>query len=131
MTREEAIAILEESNRQNEIMRDSPSTFWAEHQMADGVKNTKRRIEALDAALTALRPVSLERVEKVWKYCEKCKCCPNCIYCPSAEDWPCQACDKHQYFEPRNFCSFCGKPLTDEAVQMVMEKLEAMKDGEG
>ena len=55
MTREEAIAILKESKRQNEIMRDNPNTFWASHQMADGVKNTKKRIAALDFALTALR----------------------------------------------------------------------------
>lgn len=67
MTREEAIAILKESKRQNEIMRDDPSTFWASHQMKDGVKNTKRRIEALDAALSALRPVSREQVERMWK----------------------------------------------------------------
>ena len=53
MTREEAIAILEESKRQNEIMRDNPSTFWTSHQMADGIKNTKRRIEALDVAITS------------------------------------------------------------------------------
>ncbi len=35
MTREETISILEESKRQNEIMRDNPSTFWASHQMAE------------------------------------------------------------------------------------------------
>ena len=62
MTREEAIAVLEESKRQNEIMRDNPTTFWASHQMADGVKNAKRRIEALDYALSALRPVSREQL---------------------------------------------------------------------
>ena len=67
MTREEAIAVLAESKRQNEVMRDNPSTFWASHQMADGVKNAKRLIEALDVALSALRPVSLEQVEKAWK----------------------------------------------------------------
>ena len=41
MTREEAIAVLAESKRQNEVMRDNPSTFWASHQMADGVKNAE------------------------------------------------------------------------------------------
>lgn len=50
MTREETISILEESKRQNEIMRDNPSTFWASHQMADGVKNAERRIVARDLA---------------------------------------------------------------------------------
>lgn len=78
---------------------------------------------------TSLHPVSREQLEKVWESCEKCKCCPNCIYYPSAGDWPCQMCDKHQYFEPRNFCSFCGKPLTDEAVQIRLKELEALKDG--
>lgn len=68
MTREETISILEESKRQNEIMRDNPSTFWASHQMADGIENAKRRIEALDYALTALRPVSREPLEKFKEY---------------------------------------------------------------
>ena len=64
MTREEAIAILEESKRQNEIMRDNPSTFWASQQMAEGVKNAKRRIAAFDFALTALRHQEWE--EQLW-----------------------------------------------------------------
>lgn len=38
MTQKEAIAVLAESKRQNEVMRDNPSTFWVSHQMADGVK---------------------------------------------------------------------------------------------
>ena len=62
MTREEAIVVLEESKRQNEVMRDSPSTFWTSQKMAGGVKNAERRIAALDMALTALRPVSREQV---------------------------------------------------------------------
>lgn len=28
-----------------------------------------------------------------------------------------------------DFCPACGAPMTDEAVDMVMERLEAMKDG--
>lgn len=65
MTREEAIAVLEESKRQNEVMRDNPSTFWESHQMADGVKNAERRIAALDMALSALRGPTREMVEKM------------------------------------------------------------------
>lgn len=68
MTREETISILEESKRQNEIMRDNPSTFWASHQMAEGVKNAKRRIEAFEIALSALRPVSREQAENFKEY---------------------------------------------------------------
>ncbi len=73
MTREEAIDILAESKRQNEVMRDNPSTFWVSHQMADGVKNAERRIAALNLALSALRPVSREQVERVWPGCKNLK----------------------------------------------------------
>ena len=73
MTREEAIDILAESKRQNEVMRDNPSTFWVSHQMADGVKNAERRIAALNLALSALRPVRREQVERVWPGCKMCK----------------------------------------------------------
>ena len=35
MTWKDAINILSESNRQNDVMRDNPSTFWASHEMED------------------------------------------------------------------------------------------------
>ena len=121
MTREEAIAVLEESKRQNEIMRDNPTTFWASHQMAEGVKNAKRRIDALDAALTALRPVSREQVEQikgVWIF---------------NDDWwefRCSECHKGiGNIEKYKFCPHCGAPMTDEAVEILFKRLEAMKDG--
>lgn len=69
MTREEAIVVLEDSKRQNEVMRDNPSTFWTSHQMVDGVKNAERRIAALDMALSALRPVSREQLSE-FKTCD-------------------------------------------------------------
>ena len=146
MTREEAIAVLAESKRQNEVMRDNPSTFWASHQMADGVKNAERRIAALDMALSALRPVSREQVEKVF---------PGCDYCKHAwmEGLDLKPCTSGNigveltigrvseddafgilaYY--RNaaagyidfpFCPFCGRPMTEEAMQMVMERMEAL-----
>ena len=124
MTREEAIAVLAESKRQNEVMRDNPSTFWASHQMADGVKNAKRRIEALDVALSALRPVSREQVEKAWRGEWK-------HYLPplGAGDVQCRCtrCGRTPDVETP-FCAWCGAPMTDETVQMVMERLEATND---
>ena len=122
MMREEAIAVLAESKRQNEVMRDNPSTFWESHQMADGVKNAERRIAAIDMALSALRPVSREQVEKVWRgewvgvpsmgvYDTVCS---KCGYCPGIRFWS------------SDFCPHCGAPTTDEAVQMVMERMEAL-----
>ena len=120
MTREEATDILKESKRQNEIMRDNPSTFWASHQMAEGVKNAKRRIEALDVALTALRPVSREQLEKVWRGEWKCHGDCGVTEC-SACGW-----NIEEYVGDYNFCPVCGAPMTDEAVQMVIERMEAM-----
>ena len=160
MTREEAIAVLAESKRQNEVMRDDPSTFWASHLMVDGVKNAERRIEAFDIALSALRPVSREReleaeneelkeriinwrkymaptreqVEKVWRgewlnfyndfSTAECNRCGE-IYEVSPGETP-----QENYFnafkEFYHFCPNCGAPMTDEAVQMVMGRMEAV-----
>lgn len=123
MTREEAIAVLVESKRQNEVMRDNPSTFWASHQMADGVKNTERRIAALDMALSALRPITREQVEKMrgeWIGIPNMGvydiACSKCGYSTGIRFWS------------SDFCPNCGSPLTDKAVDIVMERLEALKD---
>lgn len=123
MTREEAINILSESKRQNEVMRDNPSTFWASHQMAEGVKNAKRRIEAFEIALSALRPVSREWVEKAWtaewtvdEFGHKCSKCGE--YLLDGED-----------VRKPQFCPECGRAMTDEAVDIIMQRLEALKDG--
>lgn len=109
MTREEAIDILAESKRQNEVMRDNPSTFWVSHQMADGVKNAERRIAALNLALSALRPVSREQVEWVWPGCKMCKtpsiAPPVGFYCPS-----------------------CGTPRSQMALEELRKRLEALNN---
>lgn len=125
MTREEAIDILAESKRQNEVMRDNPSTFWVSHQMADGVKNAERRIAALNLALSALRPVSRERVEKaewIWS---------------TGDVYICSSCGEKTHVDEcmgtpiYNFCPFCMAPMTDEAVDIRLKELEALKDGKG
>ena len=116
MTREEAIDILAESKRQNEVMRDNPSTFWVSHQMADGVKNAERRIAALNLALSALRPVSREQVERVWPGCNRCIDPDTAI---AWERWG------HQY------CSQCGRPLSPEAWEELRKRLEALNNGKG
>ena len=113
MTREEAIDILAESKRQNEVMRDNPSTFWVSHQMADGVKNAERRIAALNLALSALRPVSREQVERLWPGGDRCKAADTAI---AWERWG------HQY------CSQCGRPLTPEAWEELRKRLEALNN---
>lgn len=55
MNRKEAIETLEESKRQNEIMRDNPNTFWKSADIQVGVEHTKRRIEALEFAIETIK----------------------------------------------------------------------------
>ena len=130
MTREEAIDILAESKRQNEVMRDNPSTFWASHQMADGVKNAERRIATLDLALSALRFPTREKVEKVWSPCNFCAGAKyitggvTAVY-PVSETRQQETLAEGDF----DFCPVCGRPLTDEAVDMVLERWkEALGD---
>ena len=85
-------------------------------------------IETLEFAATALRPVSREQVEKVWKGAWK-------YSHTSATDHfavvKCSKCGHEAYAMALhviegNFCPACGAPMTDEAVEMVMERLEAL-----
>ena len=79
-------------------------------------------------ALKALRPVSREQVEKVWRgKWELVRRMAASIECK------CPKCQRTVIFtgKPANFCEKCGSANTDEAVQMVMERLEALKDGNG
>ena len=95
------------------------------------------KAETRESIIAALRPVSREQVEKVFPGCRSCKSCRSCVFGIHAiKDMPCKKCDPNAEgvlteYKPSNFCPVCGKPLTDEAVQMVMERLEALKDGKG
>ena len=83
-------------------------------------------LQGLDVAISALRPVSREQVEKLrgeWQVC--------------FEDWrkqmagdQCSKCGFQHYGTSINhyhFCPACGAPMTDEAVEMVMEVLYEQK----
>lgn len=73
-------------------------------------------------AAKALRPVSRDRIEKVWSGCHECSGCKLCIW---NETKKCNDCKNRNSFRPlSDFCPRCGKPLTDAAVDMVMERLE-------
>lgn len=70
-------------------------------------------------ALKALRPVSREQVEKV----------PRCEHCKDGKSFDGQVVimgNKGMF--PLNFCPRCGSPLTDEAVEMVLERLNKLED---
>ena len=78
---------------------------------------------ALDFALSALRPVSREQVEKVWRgeWIEyehpHIICCSRCDYGTGPK-------------EKTRFCPHCGAPMTDEAVDMMLERWKEAVDGE-
>ena len=91
-------------------------------------------VNAEKEKIAALRPVTREQVEKVWKGCPECK--PRCGLCANMNAWDrygkpdvCNRCVDYSNFESeQKFCECCGSPLTDEAVQMVIERLEALKE---
>ena len=119
MTREEAIDILE-----NEKMCVNNETCQREECATCSLVMDKDKIlTALDMALSALRPVSREQVAKVWRgeWIKK----DGYTECSKCEYW---------YDSPENeddgdrqaFCPSCGAPMTDEAVDMVMERLDVL-----
>ena len=77
----------------------------------------------------ALRPVSREQVERMrgeWMF-------PIFGDQQDANDprWQCSECGSIETpLVGHRFCPACGAPMTDEAVDMVMERLEALKDAE-
>ena len=84
-------------------------------------------VEAAKMAISALHPVSREQVEKVWRgeWMALDECSNEGVYC--------KRCKKKVYrIEYANekmrspFCPVCGAAQTDEAVEMVMERLEEL-----
>jgi len=106
MTREEAITQLDLLLEYCESMMTSEYPVW------------RRDCEALQMLIAALRPVSREQVEKVWMGCEKCNGAGE--YSRYAENLTKILLAK--------YCPHCGRPLTDEAVDMVMEKINNMEE---
>ena len=79
----------------------------------------------LDAA-AALTPPTQEQVNKAWRgewvgMTDDDGCtwyeCSRCEY------------DLDSLEEPNQFCPVCGAPMTDEAVEMVMERLRGINGG--
>ena len=116
MTREEAIKWLEE-------IVQGTDTYWGSCSK-DLQKELDEQKQVFLLALSTLRPVSREQVEKVWRGEWK-------HYLPplGAGDVQCRCtrCGRTPDVETP-FCAWCGTPMTDEAVDMVMERLEAINN---
>ena len=128
MTREDAIEIFEQKG------------WWIAQKETFTSKQAEEIIKLNDAvnfALSSLRPVSREQVEKVWRgewewYDEEIGSPLEGI--EREWGWRCSKCKAvlpDDFDDPDNppamrFCQWCGAPMTDEAVDMVMERMEAM-----
>ena len=119
MTKEEAIKVIEDGDWWDSYITEST---------IEGINADDELHEALDLALSALRPVSRERVERVWRG----EWMFQIFGDQQDENDPRCQCSKCGSIETplvsHRFCPHCGAPMTDEAVQMVMERLEALKD---
>ena len=82
------------------------------------------RKELAEIALSALRPVSRELVEQVWGGMWIYDPDTGYAYCEMCKHTICQTDYLNGKLPP--FCEMCGAPMTDEAVQMVMERLEEL-----
>lgn len=72
--------------------------------------------EVAESVLSALRPVSREAWTAEWTVDEVGHKCSKCgEYLPDGED-----------VRKPQFCPECGRAMTDEAVEMVMERLEVL-----
>lgn len=117
MTRGEAIALL------NEQYETCKRIYDCSADQRKSYPNVPQFMEALGMALSALRPISREQVEKAWMGCKYCD-----------EEWgTCNPITNRFTMPPRGgirFCPMCGRPLTNEAVEMVMERWKEAVDGE-
>ena len=112
MTREEAIELLCYGDWLNVI---------SEH---IGKQDTERIAKAMCIVGKALRPITREQVEKMrGEWIDRRALSDAPVECSNCGEWV------YGKLQDANFCPFCGVPMTDEAVDMVMERLEAMKDG--
>ena len=147
MTREEAILLsaytgfllVQDFSDVHKFCEDTLGRSIWTHEFADEdvqkeIQDKLRpQIMKLIYSTNALRPVSREQVEKAWKgewigdndekvgtidgspiKSSTCSVCGNWLV--GSDEYDCSG----------HFCPACGRAMTDEAVQMVMERLEAM-----
>lgn len=75
--------------------------------------------EALEAAISSLRSISRKQVEKVWK--------GEWIMHDDELGLTCECSRCHiETMGNTPFCPHCGVPMTDEAVDMVVDRLDAL-----
>ena len=77
--------------------------------------------EALDLAISALCPISREQVERVrGKWIEDKYSFSHCSLCGYEQEEP-------ELITP--FCANCGAPMTDKAVDIMLQRWDEVADG--
>lgn len=119
MTREHALA---ETTRQLGNARDTLKTSKNKAVLTA----TANKIDYLTTVQAALRGPTREMVERMrgeWI---------RGGYACGEHEWECSKCHGTEWRSTCSrlkFCPFCGAPMTDEAVDMVIKRLEAMRSG--
>ena len=84
----------------------------------------KEYFEAVDMGIAALRGPTREMVERMFPGCDFCKKeLDDYPYIVAHSDYS----SSDTCYEP-GYCPICSRPLTDEAVEMVVERMEALYD---
>lgn len=130
MTREEAIKAI------SDMILDMEYPNGVYHEKFTEDESQKHL--ALYAVKKALRPVSREQVEKVWRGCSFCK---N----DGVQDYRTAVCvtrwgmsylkgpeieSDDIFYAQNHFCRFCGRPLTLEAWKEMRKRWEAANDAD-
>ena len=88
-----------------------------------GKRQRQRAIELEKVKIEALRPITREQVEKAWRSGWE----PGNPICPICGKDKFDGLDADIWADwMPSFCPNCGAPMTDDAVDMVMERLEAL-----
>lgn len=94
-----------------------------------GKQDTERIAKAMCIVGKALRPVSRKQVERMFRGCEVCK---GAKYVTGSVSAVAPYDDQHEIETDAegdfDFCPNCGRPLTDEAVGMVLERLNKLEE---
>lgn len=134
MTREEAILLsaytgflfVPDFSEVHEFCEDTLGRPIWTHEFADDCvqkeiqEKLRPKIIELVQNIAALDPTSQKRGEEMWR---------GKWLIVSNGSGVCSECHKLDKIDPlAKFCRYCGAPMTDEAVEIVMERLEDTKD---